>query len=51
MLELLAECEDGVIAAAHGGVLTKGDYQGVLVPHLEKRLRPPIEGRVLFPGE
>jgi hypothetical protein len=48
MLELMTESEDDVVAVRARGVLTKDDYQDVLVPYLEKALEAAARIRVLF---
>ena len=48
MLELMGESERDVLAVRARGVLTKDDYQDVLIPHLETALEATDRIRVLF---
>jgi hypothetical protein len=48
MLELMSESEGDVIAVRARGVLTKDDYQDILIPRLESALDAVDRVRVLF---
>ena len=48
MLELMDESDRDVLAVRAHGVLTQGDYQDVLIPHVETALAATDRIRVLF---
>lgn len=48
MLEVMSECEPGVLAVRAHGVLTRDDYRDVLVPRVDAAVEAVGTIRVLF---